>query len=154
VIGISVQFLMQSYECTGSGSLHITATRFRQNAPNHIQNSKSFPPDTHRLRALPQTPVPDWKSEKVATLAEANHWRLATGAASQRLQSTSLQSLQSSARSYTLRACVRAVRCTDCCPMLRPRTPARIDAKNITWVSLCRWHRTHVSAASGRAGTV
>jgi len=77
VIGISVQFLLQSYECTGSGSLHITATRFRQNAPNHIQNSKSFPPDTHRLRALPQTPVPDWKSEKVATLAEANHWRLA-----------------------------------------------------------------------------
>ena len=39
---------------------------------NHIRNSKSVPgvitPDARRLGAPPQTPVPDWESEKVATL--------------------------------------------------------------------------------------
>jgi len=39
----SVQFLLQSYKCTGSGSRQITATRLHQNAPNHIWNFKSFP---------------------------------------------------------------------------------------------------------------
>ena len=60
--GRSVQFLLQCYECTGPGSLQITATRLHQTAPNHIQNSKSFPgatpPDLRRLEARPSDPRP------------------------------------------------------------------------------------------------
>jgi len=58
-----------SYKCTGSGGLQITATKIDA---NHICNSKSVPgvlsPDADRLGAPPQPPVPDWESEKVATL--------------------------------------------------------------------------------------
>ena len=67
-----VTYLLQSNKCTGSGGQHLTATRLHQNAPNHIQNSKTFPgvipqgPD--RLEASHPDPVPDWESEKVAIL--------------------------------------------------------------------------------------
>jgi len=61
VIGRSIQFLLQSYKCTGSGSLQIAATRLHQNAPNHIWNSKSFPriipPDRSAGAPPPETPA-------------------------------------------------------------------------------------------------
>jgi len=50
------------------------ATRLHQNAPNHIQNSKTFPgvipQGPHRLGASHPDPVPDWESEKVAMLVK------------------------------------------------------------------------------------
>jgi len=71
VIGRSIQFLLQSYKCTGSGSLQIAATRLHQNAPNHMEFqkfSKDNTPPTGRLGLRPQKPLPDREGEKVAAL--------------------------------------------------------------------------------------
>jgi len=89
VAGISVQFSSQSYKCTVSGGLHITATRLRHNAPYLIQFQKFSgcdTPDARRLGAPRQTPVPDWECEKVAILGQTDrHTRTRSSQYSARL---------------------------------------------------------------------
>ena len=74
VIGRSVQFLLPSYKCTGSGGLQITATRLHDFEMHQITYRilkvfRGWYPGPRRLGLRPKTPVPDWESEKVATLS-------------------------------------------------------------------------------------